>query len=212
MKDDTRFQKPWEAEPLFREQYLRLIAELLLPIRGELVSKQEPEKGDGKWGLGCCAYERMVHLLTALAMKGAYPWFSLIRRGNEIAPAINGCPIRIYGGDSEHPSSRQLERAREQLNLSDEWQRRDPSWLWFFAVESDFRGAALRVVVVQANQENETRYRWIAAGDGAEAQAQPKADVPPSRIRPLSYEKRVTNAPPIKIDRLPLPENKKEKK
>src|SRR5579872_307543 len=138
MSDNTT--KPWEIEPALKQGWLVFLAELLLKIRAELVARQDPSKGDGTYGLGCTCYERIVFSITALAASGKYPWLTLIRSPNlGYAIAIEGCPVRIYRGDSEAPPLRQLERARDQLSLFGSASAAS-NWFWFIVVETDWRG------------------------------------------------------------------------
>jgi len=157
--------KPWEVDPALREDRLRFVAELLLEIRGEVACAQEPDKGDGHWGLGCRAYERTAFRLIQLASAGGYPWLHAVNPSNnrlELALSIGGCPVRYLRGDSERPALRQVERAEYQYRL---WPgaRDDEDWYWLLVLETDELGNGTRVVVEQVNRMGETRWAWVAA-------------------------------------------------
>ena len=157
--------KPWEVDAALQEDRLRFIAELLLEIRGEVAYAQEPDKGDGHWGLGCRAYERTGFRLIQLASAGGYPWLLAVNPSNnrlELALSIGGCPVRYLRGDSERPALRQVERAEYQYRL---WPgaRDDEDWYWLLVLETDGLGNGTRVVVEQVNRMGETRWAWIAA-------------------------------------------------
>jgi len=157
--------KPWEVDPALREDRLRFVAELLLEIRGEVACAQEPDKGDGHWGLGCRAYERTAFRLIQLASAGGYPWLHAVNPSNnrlELALSIGGCPVRYLRGDSERPALRQVERAEYQYRL---WPgaRDDEDWYWLLVLETDELGNGTRVVVEQVNRMGETRWAWAAA-------------------------------------------------
>jgi len=184
--------KPWEVDPALREDRLRLIAELLLEIRGEVAYAQEPDKGDGHWGLGCRAYERTAFRLIQLASAGGYPWLQAVNPSNnrlELALSIGGCPVRYLRGDSERPALRQVERAEYQYRL---WPsaRDDEDWYWLLVLETDELGNGTRVVVEQVNRIGETRWAWVAAEaataerGGAEVMsiAREGAELPPPMI------------------------------
>jgi hypothetical protein len=156
-------QKPWEADARLDEAALSIVGKLQLSIRREVADRQQPEKGDSTYGLGCCSYERFIFTITQLAKAKVYPWLSMIRAGREFAFAINGCPIRPYRGDSERPPAKQLERAREQLLLFQKLADSDPSWMWFLVVETDVHGIGIQVVVMQANDDSDIRHRCIVA-------------------------------------------------
>jgi hypothetical protein len=157
--------KPWEVDAALREDRLRFIAELLLEIRGEVAYAQEPDKGDGNWGLGCRAYERTAFRLIQLASSGGYPWLQAVNPSNnrlELALSIGGCPVRYLRGDSERPALRHVARAEHQYRL---WPdaRDDEDWYWLLVLETDELGNGMRVVVEQVNRMGETRWAWIAA-------------------------------------------------
>jgi hypothetical protein len=157
--------KPWEVDAALREDRLRFIAELLLEIRGEVAYAQEPDKGDGNWGLGCRAYERTAFRLIQLASGGGYPWLQAVNPTNnrlELALSIGGCPVRYLRGDSERPALRHVARAEHQYRL---WPdaRDDEDWYWLLVLETDELGNGMRVVVEQVNRMGETRWAWIAA-------------------------------------------------
>jgi hypothetical protein len=157
--------KPWEVDAALREDRLRFIAELLLEIRGEVAYAQEPDKGDGNWGLGCRAYERTAFRLIQLASSGGYPWLQAVNPSNnrlELALSIGGCPVRYLRGDSERPALRHVERAEHQYRLWPE-ARDDEDWYWLLVLETDELGNGMRVVVEQVNRMGETRWAWVAA-------------------------------------------------
>jgi hypothetical protein len=157
--------KPWEVDAALREDRLRFIAELLLEIRGEVAYAQEPDKGDGNWGLGCRAYERTAFRLIQLASGGGYPWLQAVNPTNnrlELALSIGGCPVRYLRGDSERPALRHVARAEHQYRLWPE-ARDDEDWYWLLVLETDELGNGMRVVVEQVNRMGETRWAWIAA-------------------------------------------------
>jgi hypothetical protein len=157
--------KPWEVDAALREDRLRFIAELLLEIRGEVAYAQEPDKGDGNWGMGCRAYERTAFRLIQLASGGGYPWLQAVNPTNnrlELALSIGGCPVRYLRGDSERPALRHVERAEHQYRLWPE-ARDDEDWYWLLVLETDEHGNGMRVVVEQVNRMGETRWAWVAA-------------------------------------------------
>jgi hypothetical protein len=157
--------KPWEVDAALREDRLRFIAELLLEIRGEVAYAQEPDKGDGNWGLGCRAYERTAFRLIQLASSGGYPWLQAVNPTNnrlELALSIGGCPVRYLRGDSERPALRHVARAEHQYRLWPE-ARDDEDWYWLLVLETDELGNGMRVVVEQVNRMGETRWAWVAA-------------------------------------------------
>ncbi len=170
--------KPWEVDAALREDRLRFIAELLLEIRGEVAYAQEPDKGDGNWGLGCRAYERTAFRLVQLASGGGYPWLQAVNPTNnrlELALSIGGCPVRYLRGDSERPALRHVARAEHQYRL---WPdaRDDEDWYWLLVLETDELGNGMRVVVEQVNRMGETRWAWVAA-EAATAATQGSEDM-----------------------------------
>jgi hypothetical protein len=191
-------KKPWEVDVRLGAHPLSVMGSLLLSIRRDVSERQQPERGDSKWGLGCCTHERYKYQVTQLAGTQGYEWLSVVHVGQEFAFAINGCPMRQFKGDSAEPPTRQLERAREQLNLFPTLAVEDPTWLWFLVVETDIHGLGVRVVVVQANANGDTRYRWVAArasdltGDFGStppvvpAPIYPTTDSPPPVVEPLT--------------------------
>jgi hypothetical protein len=160
-----RDPKPWEVDPALQEDRLRFIAELLLEIRGEVAYTQEPDKGDGNWGLGCRAYERTAFRLIQLASGGGYPWLQAVNPSNnrlELALSIGGCPVRYLRGDSERPALRHVARAEHQYRLWPE-ARDEEDWYWLLVLETDGLSNGTRVVVEQVNRMGETRWAWVAA-------------------------------------------------
>lgn len=188
--------KPWEVDAALHEDRLRFIAELLLEIRAEVARAQEPDKGDGNWGLGCRAYERTAFRLIQLSGGGGYPWLRAVNPSSnrlELALSIGGCPVRYLRGDSERPASRHVVRAEYQYRF---WPstRDDEGWYWLLVLETDELGNGTRVVVEQVNLTGEIRWAWVAAetatGEtpGAEviSIAREGADLPPPEVEVAS--------------------------
>jgi hypothetical protein len=184
--------KPWEVDAALQEERLTLLAKLLLEIRAEVTRAQEPDKGDGNWGLGCRAYERTAYRLIQLSTSGEFPWLRAVNPTSnrlELALSIGGCPVRYLRGDSERPASRHVARAGYQYRL---WPgtRDDQGWYWLLVLETDELGNGTRVVVEQVDGTGETRWPWIAAeATAVEVQmtnvvsiAKEGADLPPPLI------------------------------
>lgn len=199
---------PWEVDPRLDQQALSTVGLLLLSLRRDVRARQQPERGDGRWGLGVCTHERFRYELVRLEEQGDYPWLSVVWSGQEFAFAINGCPIRKYKGDSEEPPTRQVERAQEQLELWPLLAATDPTWVWMLAVETDANGLGTQAVVLQANAASETRYRWVAARasdlDGGSSVPIPTGPIGPTPITPI------TNAPAPTVEPLASPETEKK--
>jgi hypothetical protein len=203
---------PWEVQPALEERALSQLGEMLLQTRRDVSAHQQPERGDGKYGLGCSTYERFTYQISALVGKEGYSWLGVKHSGNEFAVSLNGCPLRIYRGDSEKPPTKQLERAKEQLSLFPNLKLDDPDWLWFLVVETDARGLGIQAVVMQANTAGDTRYRWIVARATPLAPGEsgaPTAPIGPAPDSPTPISSRVTDVsePIVK----PLDDHESEK-
>jgi hypothetical protein len=205
---ENQTPKPWDVEPGLKEEYLRIIAEILVRVRSEVAKRQQPAKGDSRYGLGCCTYERTKFTIIELVANRTYSWLSSFSGRSPIVPgkavrslsldyafAVGGCPMRIYRGDHENPPTRQLERAKDQLELFPDWRPRD-GFLWFFVVETDSHGLAVRVVVMQANDAGEIRHPWTALEVSASI---PSSDSSPA-ASPISSIAEVTDVPPPVVE------------
>jgi hypothetical protein len=155
--------KPWEINPVLTPERLEYIGQLLLRVATGAFKSHEPDKGDGKWGLGCRRYERSCAELVRAAAADAAPWLTARRTNGslEITLGVESCPIRFLSGDAEGPDQHHVLRAQEQAEL---WPNPDSEgWSWLFVVESDERGSPTQVIVEQANISGNIRNRWIAA-------------------------------------------------
>ncbi len=142
---------------------LEYMGRLLLRVATEAYKSHEPDKGDGRWGLGCRRYERSCAELVKAAAKDAAPWLTAIKTNGslEITLGIESCPIRIVSGDADAPDQRHIIRAQVQ---SEFWPEFDPEgWHWLIVTESDEHCSPTQVVVEQANSSGNIRNRWIAA-------------------------------------------------
>jgi hypothetical protein len=200
-------KKPWEVDGRLTEEALSVVGKLLLSIRRRVAGRQEPDQGDGKWGLGCCTHERFRYQTIRLHQQKTYPWLGVVNFGKEFSFSINGCPIRKYKGDSENPPAKQLERASEQLKLFPNSPLNDPDWHWLLAVETDGHGIGLRVVVLQAHANGDTRYRYVVA-----RAADLISDAGPAPASSVPIIHTTTDAPEPVIEPLSSPEIEKEPK
>jgi hypothetical protein len=183
---------PWDVDPALTEDRLAYLAELLPDVRKGAIASQEPDKGDGKWGLGCRFYERVLaKLIRASASKEA-PWLTALRpNGNplELYLAIDGCPIHYFRGDPDSPAQHHVIRAQEQIQF---WPDppNDSGWFWLMVVESASDQDGTRVLFEQVNDSGQVRYQYVAARAKAEVPSiakqgkeipQPEIGGPPSK-------------------------------
>jgi len=156
--------KPWDISPSLQEERLRFLGELALDVRKGAVAAQEPDKGDGRWGLGCRFYERLSDAFIKAAASGEVPWLTALRpNGNplELYLAIGGCPIHYLRGDPAKPSQQHLVRAQEQYDF---WPNsRSTGWYWLMIVESTSDEEATRVLFEEVSDSGDIRNQWVAA-------------------------------------------------
>lgn len=163
---------PWEVTPEFTEDRLRLVAATFDRVRHEAVDAQEPDKGDGNWGLGCRAYERTCYALSKQSTESANKrWFAVEAEKLECTLRIGGVPIKFYRGESQDPKPRALRggaklalrnAASGQADMFEAFgEKRDESeWFWLLAVETHGDGTVARVVVFQATEDGRGRNYW----------------------------------------------------
>lgn len=157
---------PWDNHPALTEDRLVTVAQILRRVRDEALELHEPLKGEGNWSLGSRVYERTMHALEEAAVDAA--WLKTIKAGLYFVFMIDDVPVRFYRGDAEEPSPRAMkthsigetERKAAQMCLFaiDEANRQ---WFWRMCVEVDERGRALRVVMLQATENGDTRNQWV---------------------------------------------------
>ena len=187
-------KKPWMVDARLEEDALRALAKLRLSIRNDVAKRQQPEKGDGPYGLGCSAFERFKHQILVKHKRKEFPWLSVIHFGSEFAVAVNGCPIRPYKGDPEDPPTRHLERARAQGQLFPNHQ--DDGSMWFLVDETDAYGHIEQVVVMQATEAGDILLTWIAAtADDSDSGSVTSSAAPSNGTLPVSPITQVTDAP-----------------
>jgi hypothetical protein len=190
--------KPWDVNPALARERLEFLAQLLLTVALEAFAGHEPGKGDGRWGLGCRRYERSRYALLRVIAAGETPWLKIVPDTGPLSMnlGIGGCPIRLVSGDSIHPDQHHVIRAQEQYEL---WPSAPAAngWYWLLIVERDGDGKATQVVVEQANELGDVRYRWIAArtkdAEPTPSIAKAGVDVPPPMISGPNGGKKVGN-------------------
>jgi len=156
---------PWEACPELLLERLQLIAENLRDVRHDALETHDEEKGDDAQVHGTVAYARSRRRITDLAASGLHPWLGVIDPSRRFIFSIGGVSMRMYRGDSRRPPERNLrsfvtELLAMQLPLfEDSALGLDGSgWVWRMAIETDYSGLVIRVVVFQANPSREVRH------------------------------------------------------
>ncbi|MGD0946533.1 MAG: hypothetical protein ABSA52_03810 [Candidatus Binatia bacterium] len=193
--------KPWGIDPHLTKERLLFLKKLVLEIRSDAVDEQQPQKGDGPFGLGSRVYERTGNQLWEKCRKGEIPWLT-VQRENPLyyVLLIEGTPLRIFRGDHLRPRGRYLRSGLRELKkhqrdfaelensflpaeLPDEEKR-----FWLMAVETDDDHRGIRVVIEQANLKGEIFNEWVI--DDA-------AEEPPAPVTPINKPARKLPRPHV---------------
>lgn len=153
--------KPWETHNELEESRLVFLANLIKQVRHEALLMHEPSKGDTNWGLGCRAHERTCHAIKEAT--DYQPWLDVIDPSLHFVFSIGGVPIRFYRGEADNPNPRQLNRRYPEIEAQQyafEFHHEDVQWLWRMAIETDFDGEVLRIVMVQVSESGDIKNMW----------------------------------------------------
>lgn len=157
-----RTRRPWEVHPDLTADRLAMVGKLLAEVRGEALQEFDPARGDRAWGYGCKVYERCCARIEQAATM--VDWLEIIEPPLHFVFAIGRVPIRFYHGLPESPRLNSLWRNPPELDQHQEafafLDQEDDGWFWRIAVVSDTEGSVVEVVVFQARDSSETRYRW----------------------------------------------------
>jgi hypothetical protein len=153
--------KPWEAHKELQEDRLVFLANAITQVRHEALLVHEPSKGDTNWGLGCRVHERTCHAIKDVS--NDQPWLDVIDPSLHFVFSIGGVPIRFYRGEAESPNPRQLNRRYPEIEaqqLAFEYGLDAREWLWRMAIETDFDGEVMRIVMVQVTEGGDIKNMW----------------------------------------------------
>lgn len=153
--------KPWEAHNELQEDRLIFLANAIKRVRHEALLMHEPSKGDTNWGLGCRVHERTCHSIKEASNDQA--WLDVIDPSLHFVFSIGGVPIRFYRGEAESPNPRHLCRRYPEIEaqqLAFEFHLEDRQWLWRMAIETDYDGEVMRIVMVQVSESGDIKNLW----------------------------------------------------
>jgi hypothetical protein len=153
--------KPWEVHKELQEDRLIFLAGMIKRVRHEAVLVHEPSKGDTNWGLGCRVHERTCHAIKEAVADQT--WLDVIDPSLHFVFSIGVVPIRFYRGEAESPNPRHLSRRYPEIEaqqLAFEFRHEDGEWLWRMAIETDFDGEVMRIVMVQVAENGDIKNLW----------------------------------------------------
>lgn len=154
-------KSPWDVHPELLEDRLVAVATILRDVRHNAIPYHEQEKGDSNWGLGTRVAERSWFALRDAAIQ--YPWLNIINPSKHFVFAIGGVPFRFYKGLPEKPNTRVLARQFPEIRQHQhafEFFQSETEYFWRFAVETDYSGEVLRIVVAQMSEVGDVKSTW----------------------------------------------------
>lgn len=154
-------KKPWETHPALSAERLMIVANILRTVRHDALPNHDPDKGDTNWGLGTRVSERSWFAIRNAAP--TYDWLRIINSGKHFVFAIGGVPLRFYRGMAEKPSTKMLARRYPEIlqhQTAFEFFQNETEFFWRFAIETDFLGEVLRIVVAQMSEGGDVKSIW----------------------------------------------------
>lgn len=186
-------KKPWDIDARLALEYLVIVAQIIERVRRESVAAMEKDKGDlkfGNWVVGTTAHSRIAFEITAASE--LYEWLKVVDDSMQFTFSIEGVPIRILRSevdeDSQKASSKNavkhgLRERQAQLAAFDLDEFTDPKleWLWRIFVETDLKGEAFRITLLQIHRTSgdirypfEIPFRRVNGGVGGLSDTRPE--------------------------------------
>lgn len=140
---------PWECHPDLTEERLGHVAQFFANTRRELVADHDPSKGDDSWSLGCRGNAWWRNRLLTIALRGDWPWLSVIGPGKRFIFNIGRVPVRFYRGKVDRPPSSTLaysDAEVRQLSFAFEQASDYADLKWRFIVETGLLGEPTKVI------------------------------------------------------------------
>lgn len=194
---------PWSRYPELTKERLATLASVIRGARESAVLRHDPSAGDGPWGLGCCAYERMCFAIEKASQ--AHSWLKVLpdpEKQLRFTFAVGHIPFRIYRGQPGEPPSRYLTTSYAEIRHRQralEFGHPIPiDGILRIAVETDDTGRASTISVVEMDEERQITGSYIIPSE-----TQP--GVIPLRLKPID------TAPP-KLEPLKKTEESSERK
>lgn len=161
-------KKAWEVHPDLTEDRLKTVGKLLAEVRNEARDEYDAEKGDGPWNLGCTAFYRSCSRLTQASER--FDWLEIVDPGFRFVFSVGEVPVRFYHGLAVNPRSNLLVRSDLELvweqQVMEFVEEVEEGWKWLLCVETDADGYVAQVVIVQVNEQKQTRYAWSIPYEG----------------------------------------------
>jgi hypothetical protein len=190
--------EPWQKYPDLTRDRLSVIATIIRDVRHSCVILHDPDEGDGPWGLGCRAYERICFAIRRATL--LYNWLQIIPEKSSLAFsfAIGNVPFRFYRGDPDEPpfhyqSKSYGETNYIQLHLAlDMGNIKSLDGVFRLAVETnDLEVSTVTLVETDVDGSPINSY-LVPFDEGAtnlvSIQATPPVDLPPVVAEPLGKE------------------------
>lgn len=198
--------EPWNKYPDLTGERLSVLAAEIRRVRRECAALYEPEKGDGRWSLGCRVYERTFFAIVQLA--SAFDWLTINPelQALRFSFAVGSVPLRFYKGDPNDPPSRYLELTEGEQNHHQYCFEFEglPSvdTILRLAVDVDAAHEAAAVYLVEIDEFKEVtgKYRIPFGGENV--------GVVPMQIPPVTLPPVVVEPIADKSESVPLPEVK----
>jgi hypothetical protein len=204
--------EPWNLCPALTSERLQIVAREVVRVRDQVLMEHRPGIGDNAWSQGCVCYVRTCFAFQELERSGDHPWITVTMNGLECTLSFDSVPVSFYRGEPDSPSGRALARGirvaaaqtllpgfEEHLAASAE----EDGWFWLMAIVPKEDGSVLRIVILQACAEGDTRNAWEIPLDSTVATVglvssivREPVDLPPPEIGPKADDSE--NAKPDK--------------
>jgi hypothetical protein len=144
---------------------------------GAVKQAYTPQLGDGPWGVGCLAYERIVNRIIRATRENRFaPWLSIIEPPLHFVFGIDGVPLRFFRGSVERraPKGQLLRRDPElrayQISLIQELypEATDPRVYRIMYETWPDTLLVRRVLLVALDDDRKVVGAWSIPGDGDE--------------------------------------------
>ncbi len=96
---------PWKKYPELTQERLATVAALIRAVRENAAGLHDPKAGDGAWGLGCRAYERMCFAIEKACE--THSWLTIVPEKEKplrFTFAIGHVPFRILSRRAWRPA------------------------------------------------------------------------------------------------------------
>jgi hypothetical protein len=198
--------EPWSKYPDLTEKRLSQLATEIRKVRRECAELYQPEKGDGRWSLGCRVYERTFFSIVQLA--SVFDWLTINPelQALRFSFAVGSVPLRFYKGDPNDPPSRYLEltegeQSHHQYCFEFEGIPTVGTILRL-AVDVDVVHEAAAVYLIEINEFKEVtgKYRipWGPEAIGVVPMQVPPVTLPPVVVEPIADKSESEQLPEVK--------------